>query len=81
MSIVEKKQFLLHIVEDADEKLTGLLIAVANEYNASGEAEVYTNDEIESFNKTRDEYLKKPEAVFTVEEAHNKIRNKHGNAI
>jgi len=79
MSIAEKKQFLLHIVEDADEKLTGFLLAVANEYNASGE--VYTNDEIESFNKTRDEYLKKPEAVFTVEEAHNKIRNKQGNAI
>ena len=33
MSIAEKKQFLLHIVEDADEKLTGLLIALANEYN------------------------------------------------
>ena len=33
MSLTEKKQALFHIVEDADEKLTGLLIAIATEYN------------------------------------------------
>ena len=32
MSLAEKKQSLLYIIEDADEKLTGLLIALATEY-------------------------------------------------
>ena len=35
MVVTDKKQVLLDIVEDADEKLTGLLIALANEYNDS----------------------------------------------
>ena len=79
MSIAEKKEFLLHIVEDADEKLTGLLIALAKECNTAGEE--YTGEEISSFYKTRNEYLQSPESVFTVEEAHQKIRNKHRDAI
>jgi hypothetical protein len=79
MSLAEKKQSLPYITEEADEKLTGLLIALANEYNTSGEG--YTDEEIEDFYKTRDEYLKNPETVFTVEEAHQKIRNKHLDAI
>lgn len=79
MSISEKKEFLLHIVEDADEKLTGLLIALANEYNTSGEE--YTDEEINGFYKTRNEYLQNPKSVFTVEEAHQKIRNKRRDAI
>lgn len=74
MSIAEKKEFLLRIVEDADEKLTGLLIALANEYNTSGEE--YSDDELSSFYKTRKDYLQNPEFVYTVEEAHQKIRNK-----
>jgi hypothetical protein len=74
MSIAEKKEFLLHIVEDADEKLTGLLIALANEYNTSGEE--YSDEELSSFYKTRNDYLQNPEFVYTVEEAHQKIRNK-----
>lgn len=73
MSIAEKKQVLLHIVEDADEKLMGLLIALANEYNTSGEE--YSNEEIADFYKTRNNYLQNPEKVFPVEEAHQKIRN------
>ena len=79
MSLAEKKEKLLYLIEDADEKLTGLLIALANEYNTSGEE--YTNEEIESFYKTRDEYLQNPETVFTVEEAHQKVINKHRDAI
>ena len=35
MSLAEKKELLLHIVEEADEKLMGLLIALATEYNQS----------------------------------------------
>ncbi|MDQ6843469.1 MAG: hypothetical protein M3Z92_03820 [Bacteroidota bacterium] len=74
MSLAEKKQNLLYIIEEADEKLAGLLIAVANEYNSSGEE--YTKDEIESFYKTRDELLKNPGKGFTVQDAHQRIRNK-----
>ncbi len=74
MSLAEKKQNLLYIIEDADEKLTGLLIALAIEYNASGEE--YTLEEIESFYKTRDELIKNPEKGSTVKEAHDRIRNK-----
>ena len=33
MNLAEKKESLLNIVEEADEKVTGLLIALANEYN------------------------------------------------
>ena len=79
MSIAEKKEFLLHIVEDADEKLTGLLIALANEYNTSGEE--YSAEEISSFYKTRNDYLKNSEFVYTVEEAHKKIKNNHQDAV
>lgn len=35
MIINEKKEFLLGLFEEADEKLIGLLIALANEYNTS----------------------------------------------
>jgi len=79
MGIAEKKQFLVHIVEDADERLTGLLIALANEYNASGEE--YSNEEIADFYKIRNNYLQNPEKVFTVEEAHQKIRNNRRDAV
>ena len=50
MSLTEKKEALLHIVEDADEKLTGLLIALANEYNVPSEE--YIQEEIEGFYKS-----------------------------
>jgi hypothetical protein len=74
MSLTEKKEALFHIVEDADEKLTGLLIALANEYNTSSEE--YTHEEIEGFYRARDEFIKHPETGSTVEEAHRLIRNK-----
>lgn len=73
MGLSEKKQALLHIVEDADEKLTGLLIAVATEYNSSSEE--YTSEEIEDFYKIRDELINHPEKGYTVQEAHGQIRN------
>lgn len=79
MSLAEKKQSLLYMIEDADEKLTGLLMALANEYNASDEE--YTPEEIESFYKIRDELLKNPEKGSTVQEAHQRIRNKGQDAF
>jgi hypothetical protein len=74
MNLAEKKENLLHIVEDADEKLTGLMIALANEYNTSGEK--YSSEEMENFYQTRDNLLADPESGYTPEEAHNLIRNK-----
>ncbi len=79
MSLAEKKQALLHIVEDADEKLIGLLMALAFEYNAS--TEEYTPEEIEGFYKVRDELIKHPEKGYTVEQAHDLIINKIRDAI
>ena len=79
ISLEEKKQILSHIVEDADDKLTGLLIAVANEYNTSGEK--YSQEEIEEFYRIRDNLLARPETGYTPEQADNLIRNKSKNAI
>jgi hypothetical protein len=76
MSITEKKQFLSQIVEDADDKLTGLLLGLANEYNSNTSGEKYSIEEISDFHKTGDEYLQNPEKAFAVEEARQKIRNK-----
>ncbi len=66
MGLSEKKQTLLHIVEDADEKLTGLLIALATEYNSSSEE--YTAEQIEEFYKIRDELINHPEDNFSKKE-------------
>ncbi len=79
MNLTEKKQSLKQLIEDADEKLTGLLMAVAIEYNAS--TEEYTPEEIEGFYKVRDELIKNPEKGYTVEKAHDLIRNKIRDAI
>ena len=79
MSLAEKKQSLLYMIEDADEKLTGLLIALATEYNASDEE--YTPEEIESFYEIRDELLNNPEKGYSVEKAHQHVRNKGQDAF
>ncbi len=74
MGIAEKKQNLMHIVEDADEKLTGLLIALANEYNTSDFK--FTDEEIAEFYVRRDNLLADPDSGYTPEKAHILIRNK-----
>ncbi len=79
MSIAEKKQFLWHIVEDADEKLTGLLIALANEYNDAEHN--YTQDELEAFNERKNAFFKNNKKGSTVDEAHNRIRGNYSNGI
>jgi hypothetical protein len=61
-------------VEDADEKLTGLLIALANEYNTSNQK--YSSEEIAEFYKIRDAILANPETGYSPEKAHDLIRNK-----
>jgi len=74
MSLAEKKQALMHIVEDADEKLTGLLFALADEYNTTDYE--FSEEEIQSFYEIRDNLLKNPESGYTVEQAHDLIRSK-----
>ncbi len=74
MGIAEKKQALIHIVEDADEKLTALLFAIADEYNTPDYE--YSEEEIQSFYEIRDNLLKDPESGYTPEQAHDLIRNK-----
>lgn len=74
MVISDKKRILKEIIENADEKLMGLMIALANEYNDNDQE--YSKEEIKEFHKIRDEMLAHPETTFTVEEAHEQIRNK-----
>lgn len=74
MVVADKKLVLKEIIENADEKLMNLMIALANEYN-DGEQE-YSKEEIEEFYRIRDKMLTHPETTITVEEAHEKIRNK-----
>ena len=74
MVITDKKEVLKKIIENADEKLMELMIALANEYN--DEEQEYSLEEIEGFNRIKDEMLAHPETTFTVEEAHEQIRNK-----
>lgn len=66
---------LLHIVDEADEKLLSLLIALANEYNQPDN--YFTDSEIAEFNRRRDEYLKKPDSGVSMEESLNRIRRKY----
>ena len=79
MNLAEKKETLLHIVQDADEKLTGLLIALANEYNSTNE--VYTEEELDSFYQIRDQILNEPQSAYSPQQAHDLIRNKDRNGL
>lgn len=74
MSLTEKKDALLHIIQNADDKLTGLLIALANEYNTSNTK--YSEKEIESFYKVRDDLMANSKSGYTPAQAHELIRNK-----
>jgi hypothetical protein len=74
MVLTDKKEVLKEIIENADEKLMGLMIALANEYNDQDVE--YSQDEIEEFNHIRDEMLAHPETTYTPEQAHQLIRNK-----
>ena len=79
MSLTEKKAALLHIVEDADEKLTGLLIALANEYNDSDKN--YSNEELDFFNNRRDAFYESNKEGYSIDEAHDKIRRNYNNGV
>lgn len=79
MGIAEKKENLLLTVENADDNLTELLTEVAKEYNDSPRN--YSEEELQSFYKARDEFYKNGQKGKTVEEAHNEIRRKYQNGI
>lgn len=78
MNLVDKKETLMHIVQDADDKLTGLLIALANEYNSP---ENYSSEELDSFYEIRDALLNEPQTAYTPAKAHEIIRNKKQDAV
>ncbi|MEO8961930.1 MAG: hypothetical protein ABI325_08620, partial [Ginsengibacter sp.] len=62
-----------------DEKLTGLLIALANEYNDADQN--YTDEELAFFEERRNAFFISGKKGYTVEEAHEKIRNKYKNGL
>jgi hypothetical protein len=51
-----------------------LLLALANEYNDPGQK--FSEDELASFEESRNAFFKSGKKGYTVEEAHNRIRNK-----
>ena len=79
MSITEKKEALLHIVEDADEKLTGLLIALAVEYNDADQ--IYSKEELDFFNDRKKAFYNSNKEGYSVEEAHDNIRRNYYNGV
>ena len=79
MSLTEKKEALLHIVEDADEKLIGLLIALANEYNDADQN--YSKEELDFFNDRRNAFYNSNKEGYSVEETHDKIRRNYNNGV
>ena len=79
MVLTDKKQALLEIIQDADEKLLGLMIALANEYN--DEDYVYSEEELTFFEKRREAFFENGKKGYTVEEAHEKIRRNYKNGL
>lgn len=75
----DKKQALLEIIEDADEKLLGLMIALANEYN--DEDYIYSEEELAFFEKRREAFFENGKKGYAVEEAHEKIRRNYKNGL
>ncbi len=75
----EKKEILLHIVKDADDKLTGLLIALANEYNDADHN--YSKEELDFFNNRRKAFYDSNKEGYTVEEANDKARRNYSNGV
>lgn len=79
MRLTEKKEALLHIVEDADEKLTGLLTALANEYNDADQN--YSKEELDFCNDRRNAFYNSDKKGYSIEEAHDKIRRNYNNGV
>ena len=74
MILTDKKEVLKEIIEDADDKLMSLMIALANEYNYTEQE--YSQEEIQEFYRIRDEMIAYPETGYSPEQAHELIRKK-----
>jgi hypothetical protein len=74
MGLAERKMELLEIVVNADEETTGKLIALAHQL--TNEKYKFSDEEIAKFEKTRDDFFASGEKGYSVEEAHDMIRNK-----
>jgi hypothetical protein len=74
MVLTDKKQVLIEIIEDADDKLTGLLLALANEYHEINPT--YSEEEMDNFYRIRDQMLAHPETTYTPEQVRELIIKK-----
>lgn len=79
MVLTDKKEVLKEIIENADEKLMSLMIALANEYNYTEQE--YTRDEIIFFEKRRQAFFDSNKKGSTVEEVNEKIRRNYKNGL
>lgn len=79
MVITDKKLILKEIIENADEKLVSLMIALADEYN--DEDYIFSQEELVFFEKRRQAFIENNKKGFTVEEAHEKIRRNYKNGL
>jgi hypothetical protein len=79
MVLTDKKQVLLEIIDDADEKLLSLMIALANEYN--DDEYVYSKEELDFIEKRRNAFFENGKKGSSVEEAHEKIRRNYKNGL
>jgi|GEM_PF-1257559 cob(I)alamin adenosyltransferase len=79
MVLADKKEVLKEIIENADEKLMSLMIALANEYN--DDEYVYSKEELDFIEKRRDAFLQSGKKGYSVEEAHEKIRRNYKNGL
>lgn len=74
MSTLEKKKAVLEIVESADDKLIGLILALANEYNNS--AYLITETDLKKFEKRREDFFSSGEKGYSMEDSIKRLRNK-----
>jgi hypothetical protein len=79
MKLIKMKETLMHIVQEADHKLTGLLFAVANEYNDTEEC--YSKEELAFFMERKLAFFNSNKEGNTVEEAHARIRSNYKNGV
>lgn len=79
MVLTDKKEVLKEIIENADEKLMSLMIALANEYNYTEQE--YSQDEIAFFEKRRHLFFDNNKKGSTVEGVNEKIRRNYKNGL
>jgi hypothetical protein len=73
MSLAEKKVELFQIVVEADEEMTGKLIAFAKQLR--GDKSKFSKEELDKFHATRQKYLSAHNETISLEDAHQYIRS------